>query len=236
MLGPMSGGVERADIAGAWNRERLRFGDKVIESGQASSSRAPHPNLYDPRLILTNAWKQIGKNRTLRSGVDGLHRELGTLSTVSSLLGQRQDRFIQEQIDGITGCPVWSLFYDTTPVRLAFGRVQEAAMPFAKYSVQDKSGECKLVGYDEYRALYPKRPKPRFGVLEVFAQGTTCHYMNAAAEMEGFRAFCMPRALASNNASILLRASETSLPSFSRGGLADLASRHKYSVVAEALL
>ncbi len=232
---PMARGVERSTIAGAWNRERLRFGDKVADADQASSSRKPHANLYDPRLVLKNAWRQIGMSKTVRCGIDGVSRELGVLSVVSSLLEQRQAAFLSGQLAGISGCPVWSLFYDTTPVRLGFGRAQDSAVPNARYSVKDNTGAYKLVPYREYMRLNPRRPVPRYGVLEVFAQGTTCHFLNAACELEGFRVFCMPRALSSNNASVLLRATETALPAFSRAGLAEMASKHKFSCVAEAL-
>eukprot|EP00959_Pyramimonas_sp_CCMP1952_P018819 397760-Pyramimonas_sp.AAC.1 len=80
----------------------------------------------------------------------------------------------------------------------------------------------------------PRRPEPRFGVLEVFVQGLTCHYLTTDGVLEGFRSYCMPEALESNSCSVLLKATESSTPTFSRDKLRSLAAVHRYSLVAEA--
>ena len=85
-------------------------------------------------------------------------------------------------------CGSYVVYYVLYPSRNIHTILRVAdVMPHARYSVQDSSGDFKLVGYDEYRKLNPRKPIPRYGVLDVVAQGTTCHYMNADAELEGFR-------------------------------------------------
>eukprot|EP00959_Pyramimonas_sp_CCMP1952_P140692 2944276-Pyramimonas_sp.AAC.1 len=54
-------------------------------------------------------------------------------------------------------------------------------------------------------------------------------------EIDGFRAFSMPRALQSNGSSVLLRATESAVPELSRDGIAEVAKRVPYSLVVEAL-
>eukprot|EP00959_Pyramimonas_sp_CCMP1952_P301694 6312551-Pyramimonas_sp.AAC.1 len=108
-----------------------------------------HPNQYDPMVVLLNSWRQIGKSSTCRAGIDGTHRELSMLSVSASVIKSRQSRFVSDELARIEGCPVFCSFYDTTPVRLGFGRAQDAVMPHALYSVPDPEnvGRWKLVRY-----------------------------------------------------------------------------------------
>ncbi|CAK0893379.1 unnamed protein product, partial [Prorocentrum cordatum] len=225
---------DKSMVGGAWNRGRMRYGD-TINVEPPDGARALHPNQFLASSVLTSAWKQVGKNKTMRSGVDGTRgRELAILSASASLISMRQDRFIEDRTESIQGPPVWSIFYDATPIRLKFGNIQDMVAPIARYPVQDKeSKEWRLVTYSEYRRLMPRRPEPRFGVLEVFVQGLTCHYLTTDGVLEGFRSYCMPKALESNNCSVLLKATESSTPTFSRDKLRPLAAVHKYSLVAE---
>ena len=119
---------QRADHAAlqtAWNNERLREGDKV---GSDDEGGGCHPNKFDPAAVLQNAWKQIGGvSKVLSVGVDGVRRALQILGCVAGAAHEEQREFIERRTAEMCEravCPVITKFYDCTPWRLGFGRLQ----------------------------------------------------------------------------------------------------------------
>ena len=146
------------------------------------------PNSWDPRRVLSMAWKQMN-SKADRSGVDGTHRSLGILSTVASAFWQEQKNFIALQMNQIMASkcvPVVNKFYDATPIRCWFGRLSHEVMPHARYPVCE-DGRWRLVRYEEYVRLNPSSQMRQIGTLELLAQGTTCRWMTGAGEAPRFQ-------------------------------------------------
>ena len=70
----------------AWDEERLRFGDHV-----GPAEHAVHCNQWSYPQVLRNTWLQLGKNKCIRSGVDGHHRALDIMATVAAAASEDQD-------------------------------------------------------------------------------------------------------------------------------------------------
>ena len=92
--------LQQKPLEHAWNEERLRRGDRVgvatpREDGAQANAQA---NAYHPTGVLRECWKMIGKNRTLRGGVDGHHRALAITATVGSCLNLEQEDFMRKQV------------------------------------------------------------------------------------------------------------------------------------------
>jgi hypothetical protein len=177
----------------------------------------------------------MGKNKNLNVGVDGTSRALGILTCVARAIFEEQQDFIANQVVTIKMAhvsPVVCKFYDCTPARLGFGRLQPQLMPHARYPlrVNDKWVSLPL---DQYLQKCQRFSVLRFGVLELLAQGLTCHYTSPSGEFSGFRAFCRPRILQSGNASCLFTATETEVPEFSKAGLRSLSEDCPFAIVNE---
>jgi hypothetical protein len=226
---------DQSAINSAWNEQRLRFGDKV---GHAiGNSAGCHPNTWDIATVSRNAWKQIGKSRLIRSGIDGMHRALSVLATVASVLQYAQTSFVSNETQDLIdsgSCPVINRFYDATPIRVAFGQLQQQVYPHARYSLQVDDTKWIPVSYAEYQKNHPERPLPRFGTLELLGQGATCFYADAKLELHGFRIISPPVFLQRGNASTLHRACEDAIPQLSfESGLHRIAAHAKYGIVSE---
>lgn len=196
-------------LTAAWNSERLREGDKVGPGEQTL-----HPNQWDPCVVLSQAWKQLGKTKTLRGGLEGQHRGLDIMAAVAAAASEAQREYIEEHVQRVMdfgACPVIHKFYDCTPARLKFGRLQSQLMPHARYPVEI-DGRWTAVPLEQYLAHRPHAGVLRYGVLEVLAQGHTMHYMDERGELHAFRAVCKPVVLQAGNASCLFSATEKETP------------------------
>ena len=196
--------------------------------------KGQHPNAWDPRRVLSMAWKQMN-SKADRSGVDGTHRSLGILSTVASAFWQEQKNFIALQMNQIMASkcvPVVNKFYDATPIRCWFGRLSHEVMPHARYPVCE-DGRWRLVRYEEYVRLNPSSHMRQIGTLELLAQGTTCRWMTGAGELHGFRVLCRPKILQTGNASCIYEATESECPELSSSGLEKVCKACPYALVDE---
>jgi hypothetical protein len=199
-----------SSLEAAWNNERLRVGDHV------GPSEGPelHPNQYSPTGVLHQAWVQLGKNKTLRDGVDGQHRSLEILSTVAAAASLEQADFVEAQLAAIRAdgaVPVVAKFYDCTPLRVGFGRLQPVLMPCARYPLKLADDSWRSVSLEEYLKARPDRHKStlRYGVVELLAQGLTCHHLSSDSLYSGFRVLCKPLILQAASASCIYSATES---------------------------
>ena len=113
----------------------------IADSGAGGNHEWDHVNRYEASGVLTTAWKQVFGNRLMRAGCDASHRELAILSTVSSAAGREQEKWLASMLDnlGVEGQPFALFRYcDTSPRRFAFGRLQDALQPLARYPFWDK--------------------------------------------------------------------------------------------------
>jgi hypothetical protein len=170
---------------------------------------------------------QIGKNKTLRCGLDGHHRTLSMLATPAGVVRESQNDFVCQQIDDLCKqgvVPVFIRWYDSTPCRVAFGALQQEVYPFARYPHLD--GDIwRVLSYNDYRAANPRARLFRRGVMDLLAQGAVCRYLKPdSGELCGFRRFCSPVFLEKNNASCLISALDSEAPEFSLDGLRAIAT------------
>ena len=224
-----------APLQRAWSEERLRVGDHV---GDASSAEQHlHPNTWSARSIVVAAWRQIGKNKVLRAGLDGHHRALDVLTTVSATAFQRQQCWVKAKVQAMLAseaCPVINKFYDCTPSRVGFGRLQPVLMPHARYPLK-LDNKWRSVSLEEYLKHRPGRNVLRYGTVELLGQGMTCHYLHPETEeLFGIRVMCRPRILQSANASCLFTATESEVPEFSAKGLENICEQVPMALVCES--
>lgn len=198
-------------LEAAWNSQRLRSGDFVGAAEEEQSGM--QVNQYTPGGVLRQAWLQLGKNRTLREGLDGQARSLDILACVSAAMRLEQVDFARHQLDHIVAersCPVIAKFYDCTPMRIAFGKLQQQLVPHARFPVKIDQ-QWKSVTLDVFLSKSPGRQRStlRYGVMELLAQGVTCHYITKDDMFAGFRLFCRPRILQGATGSCIYSATET---------------------------
>ncbi len=142
--------------------------------------------------VLKQAWLQPGKSKTLRVGVDGQHKSFDILTAVSAAVWMEQSEFLAQKIASIKAqniVPVISRFYDCTPMRLGFGRLQPQLHPHALYPVKVSDNRWASLPLDEFLKVRPDRTKSAlgYGMLELLAQGAICHYSTSQSIFEGFR-------------------------------------------------
>ena len=177
-----------------------------------------HPNTWSARSIVVAAWRQVGKNKVLRVGLDGHHRALDVLTTVSATAFQGQQCWAKAKVQAMLAseaCPVINKFYDCTPLRVGFGRLQPVLMPHARYPLK-LDNKWRSVSLEEYLKHRPGRSVLRYGTVELLGQGMTCHYLHPETEeLFGIRVMGRPHILQSANASCLFTATESEVPEFS---------------------
>ena len=218
----------------AWNSQRLRMGDFVGED-QRLGDNAEHPNKWASAAVMTMAWRQVSGMKTMREGLDGMRRELSVLATVSSAAHKEQKTWAatkkQEIVDGRRSVAVF-FFFDASPRRLCFGRLQDALMPHARYPYFE-NGKWITLKLQEYLAKVPGRTLLQHGVLDVLASSVECRSVDSEGLVHGMRILCRPQLLENSTASCLFSAVEESAEEFSSNGLRDLASKVPFVIVAQ---
>ena len=85
-----------------------------------------------------------------------------------------QDEFIQRKYRQVImekRNPVMIRFYDCTPVRVAFGRLEHLLAPVARYAIwNEASDNYDMVNATEFNKRFPGY-HVRKGILELLAQG-----------------------------------------------------------------
>ena len=238
---------ESQPLAGAWNSERMRFGDRV-----ACDVGGVHPRQFPVASVLRDAWGQLAaKFARHDEGLDGTSRHLEILSVVASALATLQSKFVDGFIDDACrkrACPVIFKYYDATPKDVVFGMMAPQMAPWARYPVLIE-GKWKSMSLDELREAKGSRIQPNRGVVDLLATGMECFYavdsttgsgvsaeaiaVDAAWEIAGLQALVPPQFLQRGNASSIYEATETSVPQFSSEGIRTLAEQCPFLVVCE---
>ena len=209
-----------APLQGAWNSSCLRLGDFV-----GGASGCEHPNTFSLQGVLLQAWRQLGRNKTSSGGVDGSHRALNMLATVSGAAWERQSAWMNSEMQHLReahACPVISGYYDASPMRVRFGQLQEDVMPHARYPVKDADGKWVSVGLKEYlRTMGSKQSVLRWGTVEVLVQSFTCTYLHPTDPrlLKSLRYICRPLVLEAGNSSCLMSAHEQECPQLGTAGI-----------------
>ena len=116
---------------------------------------------YLPSKVLEIAWMQVGGIRTVRDGVDGMRKELAAVSSVSCVLWEMQQTFLQKELEMLRRlrCPlVISKHFDATPRCVSFGTARDGVMPFARYVVwNSEEAKWEMIGMTDYLKRYPGR-------------------------------------------------------------------------------
>ena len=218
-------------LESAWNEERLRSGDRVGEH----MAKQAHPNKFESCGVLRQAWLQHGGGRTLRVGIDGQHRELALISTLSSAIAIDQSKWVKQQVERLKNdkCP-FALFhnYDASPRSFAFGRLQAMLQPLARYPYWDGS-KWRCVPLDEYLKLVPGRKVLNRGVLDIFAHTVRCRFSALDGTDCGFKVLVPPRVLSDGTASCILDAMEQSVPELSTDAVKELCLHCPYCFISE---
>ena len=201
-----------------WNGHVLRAGDQLDIGG--SGSLDGHPNKFLTSGVLHLAWCSIGKNLVARSGVSGCQgRGLAITSTVGSIVAETQHVFGDVEIDRLcisNAVPTILKFYDATPSRVRFGKLQDIIMPWARFPVWDSDAKrWRLVPYTDYASTASGR-LPGFGILDILGTGATITYMDQdTGEIEGVKFMTRPMVLQRGNSSCIFAGVEAAIPEVS---------------------
>eukprot|EP00973_Karenia_brevis_P082726 11467236-Karenia_brevis.AAC.1 len=87
------------------------------------------------------------------------------VTTTAAIANQCQEALLEREVRCVesSGCvPVILKWYDTTPMTVRFGRLQQQIAPHARYPVLAHN-TWKAVSYDEYVRIEHGRRPPRFG-------------------------------------------------------------------------
>ena len=142
---------QTAPLAGAWNKERLREGDKVPMDDEQGWL---HGNQWSTSAVISSAWKQLGQVRTLRTGVDGLHREQSVVISLASVADITQSSWMTKEIEAMKVREAPAVFfrsYDATRRDLYFGKLQSELQVLARYPWRDKdTAKWIMLSFDEW--------------------------------------------------------------------------------------
>eukprot|EP00959_Pyramimonas_sp_CCMP1952_P191664 4007826-Pyramimonas_sp.AAC.1 len=96
--------------------------------------------------------------------------------------------------------PSIQISYDSTPMRVLFGALQDQLMPVARYAVQtEEGGRWTTVSYDEFIRKYGGSRMVRFGIVEVLGAKAAFTVMSDDDVLRGFDILCRPSILARSN-------------------------------------
>ena len=115
--------------------------------------------------------------------------------------------------------PVLCRLFDASPFKCRYGRLQNRVMKYARYPILREDKTWTTATYGAMVAAYPRKALPRSGILELLAQGFTCHYSMPNGEMRGFRSFVRPLLMQNGSGSVICRAVERGVPQCNLEGL-----------------
>ncbi len=235
-----------ANLGSAWNAQRMREGDCVNvtdagdgDDGHDDGPTSSHANKFTSPGIMRTAWCQLGKNRTLRVGVDGCSRELSILSSVASVARMEQqqfDRRITKVWRDTLASPTICRAYDATPKHAWFGRLQEEIQPHARYPWYGK-GEDKwksLKFSDFMQKCSGKQRHLTHGTVELLATGTETCWIDKAGLVNNSQTFHSPVILQNSQASCIYSATESADCEYSYENIVELAGALPFLCLAEA--
>ena len=214
----------------------LRAGD-TCAAGE-DDAEASHPNQYLSPGILRLSWRSVGKDLVARDGVEGHGgRGLAIVASVSGAIEMVQEELGQLECDTVCEngvVPMMKRWYDLTPSRLKFGRLQDEVMPWARYPVwSDAEQRWEIVPYATYVSHRPGR-RPQFGILDVMTAGGCITYMDpASGVLSGSRYLCRPVVVQRGNASCISDATEAVLPALSLPTLRKMSSQIKFGFMMD---
>ena len=225
---------ESAPTFAAWDAKRLHAGT------QLAGHNASHPTQYTFSGVLLSAWNQLGAMRTMRTGLDHLHRELEVLTVVSSAAQRAQQTWLTDALKAIMADPdpvfVFTRWYDATPMRVRFGQMQAELSPHARYPYWNKDlGRWVSLTLEQYRAMPDVRREivMRYGVVEVLAQGLTLHQADQHGIVKASRVLCPPSILQRSNTSCIFSATEGAAPALAIPQLMELRHSTRFMLLNE---
>ena len=130
---------------------------------------------------------------------------------------------------------VLTRFYDATPMRVRFGRLQTELQPHARYPFwSEVLGKWLSVRLESYMIMTGrKKSMQRFGVVELFAQGATIHQTDEQGVLKGLQVLCPPSVLEQTNSSCIFSATEKASPTLSYQRLIDLSKQFSFLLFNE---
>ena len=198
-----------APLIKAWNDERLRFGDRIDDGTEAARQ---HPNAFVPAAVLRMCYKAVGR-RVETEGIDGSHCVLDVLAGAAGVMKHAQAQALESEVAMLRrfGTPfIVSRFYDATPTRVCFGKLQAELMHHARYYKHDGARWVVVPVAD---ALKQARGNLRYGVIELMAQSSGLHYCDVDGSDVNRTVLCPPVVCQRSTASCTFRAIEDSAPS-----------------------
>ena len=234
---------EQKPVQNTWNETRLRRGDHIGDITSVplampgnSTGQASNVNRYDTVAIMKDAWRQVGAGGKVDTkGIEGNRHHLAILATVSSAADIEQTKWVEGRVAQLKESRLpFALFryYDSTPGSFAFGKLQSALYPLARYPWWDgtKWKSCTL---DEYQKVNPRCKRLWRGVLEIMDQSVECRYVDKDQCVEGFKVLVQPKVLSDGSASCIYSATESAVPALSAASVSEMCQNGQYAFVSE---
>ena len=233
-----------AALAKAWNRSKgLRYGDRVVQEDDACKRRRVHKHKWIFENIIDSSWKCVRRRLGSTGNVGETKRHSDSLSGMAALHHgaiRGESETAMATTDLSNGLVITS-GHDATPRSVYFGVYADQMVDFAKYLVQKENEPgFKLVSSSEVRALRGQHWKPKYGIVEFFAQRHTVHWNPYSSDFK-----CMlnrtdhiiskPMILKKNNASTVHTAQQRGSGMFSFDRLNDLSLRARFVFWSEVI-
>lgn len=226
-----------------WNsRIALRLGDSLISGPSGGGAPTCHPNAWTLRGLIRVAFSGLGSKACGDGGGGvgvttanaGLLRATSTCAGIFSVAqAQRVGAIVQKMKSREATSIFLSSHYDATPRLVRFGLLQQAVQRHARYLRLSAEGKWELVSSERFGKLHANAA-PRSGVVELFAQRMTvsCFLEDSQAWVRQ-DILCPPRMLQNSGASVVCKAVNAGVPSFSVDGIKDICKGARFVLLAE---
>ncbi len=194
-----------------------------------------HKNRWAFESTLRLAYQGVGAAaRSGRAGELGQTRRVLECLVAHAALAQQALRRGMRCVFAPTGVVVINRAADSTPRLLSFGQLSGVLAGHARYLCKKADGQgWDLLSLDRWQALHP-RCRPKFGVLEVFAQLCSVHWQTAEGRWnENY--FVQPCVLQAASASNMQAALEVGVPELTICKLQEIAAQNTIVILHETM-
>jgi hypothetical protein len=155
------------------------------------------------------------------------------MSAVTASIGlELQERKIRKKLrtDDCRGLVV-SLNHDATPIKIAFGPLQDKLLPCARYAHKNNDGHWRYLPWNEFRNY--TNTAPRSGVVELFAVQYTVAWSSKQGLRYKHKIIAPPMLLQAGNASNIHSAIDQCVSTLSLESLKKIANDNRFMMLHE---
>lgn len=221
-----------------WNQEVVLRNRDSVPSEDGASAQAAHPAAWSLEGLMRVGWREVGGGvRHQRGGnsINETRRSMDALVCLSRSVQTQQSKRLSAWLESLPfgGTLHVNRHFDATPLKLAFGGLDEEIRQGAKYLVDNpaRPGKQMLVSWAEYKQRFP-RSCPSHGTVEIMAHNASLHTQRGIC-VDSRAVHLAPNALAGVDASTTYSSVEAACEALSLPGLAAIAQRLRLITISE---